>query len=430
MKVNIGWVLEKAALPLVIGALLLATFIVLWRLNSPGFQLSIGFVISAVVALLALVIGVVRAWGRFERQEDTIVRLETSLGLNAVLSSAQAQKSNWPAPISGIKFPLRWEYKRVLLPIFGFVILALTALLVPVPAVSTSVPVPAPRAWQNLNQQLNDLQEEELVDEEYIEEMQKKLQQLEAQPKEDWYNHSSLEAGESLIKQHQKEVNQMDKALEKAGNALDALTSPEAQKMSDSQREGLQNQLNAAAEALQNGQLKPNKELQEQLEGYAKDAMKGMSPEQMEDLKKGMKELQDQLDSQKGEGEGEGNGDGDGDGENSGQSGNKNNKRKGPQDPDKFGSSQEEDGPTNRELGTLADEMEGKNAVPLESRDLSKSLPGELYDISQGEHEVDLSTTSQSSGGNTSNAGTGGAATFKGNYLPEEKRALKNFFKE
>jgi len=65
----------------------------------------------------------------------------------------------------------------------------------------------------------------------------------------------------------------------------------------------------------------------------------------------------------------------------------------------------------------------------LESKDLSNTLPGDLLETTDGEHDIDKTNAKTRSGGSTDNTGAGGERVWKNSLLPEEKKAIKKFFK-
>ena len=72
--------------------------------------------------------------------------------------------------------------------------------------------------------------------------------------------------------------------------------------------------------------------------------------------------------------------------------------------------------------------MRLKKFERLENDDLSNTLPGDLLELEDGEHDVDTTPIGRSQGGDIANAGQGGDRVYQENLLPAEKKALKNFF--
>ena len=65
----------------------------------------------------------------------------------------------------------------------------------------------------------------------------------------------------------------------------------------------------------------------------------------------------------------------------------------------------------------------------LKSRDLNRTLPGDLLQLMDGEHEVREDKIGIRAGGEATNEGQGGDRVWKDSLLPDEKKALKQFFK-
>jgi hypothetical protein len=79
-------------------------------------------------------------------------------------------------------------------------------------------------------------------------------------------------------------------------------------------------------------------------------------------------------------------------------------------------------------LGEEKEKLETGDLESLEAKDLSRSLPGDLLQLQDGEHQVDENATSDGDGGSVGNAGTGGDRVWRESLDPEEQRALKKFF--
>jgi len=65
----------------------------------------------------------------------------------------------------------------------------------------------------------------------------------------------------------------------------------------------------------------------------------------------------------------------------------------------------------------------------LKSLDLSNTLPGDLLETTDGVHDIEEIDAKSRDGGSTENTGTGGERVWKNSLLPEEKKAIKKFFK-
>ncbi len=80
-------------------------------------------------------------------------------------------------------------------------------------------------------------------------------------------------------------------------------------------------------------------------------------------------------------------------------------------------------------LGNEAEKLNLNREERLKSEDLSNTLPGDLLETTDGEHDTDKSNSKVRSGGNTDNKGAGGERVWKNSLLPEEKKAIKKLFK-
>ena len=150
-----------------------------------------------------VVVGIVQ-WWRFRRTRltnvEALVWLEDALHLNNRLSAARSGVGAWPPLDARTRDLLRWRPARIAPVLLFPLMLVLAAALVPVtpPAESTPGPVQAPLAWSEVERWLDEIRETELVTEEAVDAWEEKLDSLRRQPKDAWYRHASLEAGDSL----------------------------------------------------------------------------------------------------------------------------------------------------------------------------------------------------------------------------------------
>jgi hypothetical protein len=79
-------------------------------------------------------------------------------------------------------------------------------------------------------------------------------------------------------------------------------------------------------------------------------------------------------------------------------------------------------------LGTEKEGVETGELSALEAKDLSRSTPGDLLELQDGEHDVDRSESGGTTGGDTAATGSGGDRVWRESLDPEEQRALKRFF--
>ena len=165
--VNFAWWLETFSAPLLITAVLSAAGLLVIRREFSLISLWIpaGFV-AAVVSLLALGCW---AWAakKFEKPEQSLVRIEAAMRMKNALSAAQAGVAPWPAPLGKIDAGLAWQWPRLWIPPLGALALMAAGYLIPVTARNSDTPVSSeqPQAWKQLDSELDHLTKEQVVDE-------------------------------------------------------------------------------------------------------------------------------------------------------------------------------------------------------------------------------------------------------------------------
>ena len=73
------------------------------------------------------------------------------------------------------------------------------------------------------------------------------------------------------------------------------------------------------------------------------------------------------------------------------------------------------------------DPLDTGDLEALEAKDLSRAIPGDLLQLTDGEHSVDESDSKSSTGG-SAEKGKGGDRVWRESLAPDEQRALKKFF--
>ncbi len=431
-RVNLGWWLEALSAPLLIVAMLGACGFLLARREFPEIpRWQMMAAAGGAVLLLGLICW---AWvmRKFEKPEQSLVRIEASMRMRNALSAASAGVAPWPQPVKAVDAGLAWQWSRLLVPPLGALALLAAGLLIPISARSKDGPSAPdePQAWKQIGAELDKLTKEEVVDEKYLEDTRKRLEELKAQEEEQWFSHSSLEATDSLKKSHRAETDRVERELGRAEKAL-ANIGKNAGAASQAEKNKMMEEFDQALQGLQNGAMKPNPKLLEQMKGLDLKDMAKLNPEQMQQLRENLKKNQEAMKNGKGQGEGEdwsdellagdgdqdGNGNGEGEGED-GKDGNGNGKggvNRGP-------------GHAPGVLGAQKDAVETGKLTGLEAKDLSRSTPGDLLELQDGEHDVEHSASSVSKGGNTDATGKGGDRVWRDSLDPAEQRALKRFF--
>ena len=419
-KVNFAWWLETLSAPLLIAALVGAASLLVVRREFA--QLDTWVLMAAIggtVLVLALACWVWAA-RRFEKPEQSLVRIEAAMRLRNSLSAARAGVAPWPAPIDKIDAGIAWQWPRLLVPPLGALVLLAAGLFIPMTArgLQSAGASEQPQAWKQLDTELDKLTKEEVVDEKYLEETRKKLDELRAQEEEQWFSHSSLEATDSLKKSHRAETERVERELGRADKSLGELEK-NAGTSNPAEKNRLMEEFDQALQGLQNGAMKPNPALLEQMKKLDLKDMANLTPEQIEQLRENLKKHSDAMKDGKGKGQGEDWSDellaGDGGGEEPGEGPGEGGVNRGPgHDPGV--------------LGAEKDRVEIGKLTGIESKDLSRPTPGDLLELQDGEHDVDRAPSAISAGGNTDATGKGGDRVWRDALDPAEQRTLKRFF--
>ncbi len=440
-KINLAWWLEKLAVPLVVTALLGSCLILLARRELPEFP----WMETAMTgAILLLAMGLMAWWlarRNFESPGHAMVRMEASMKLRNALSAAEQGVTPWPALPKSIDDGTRWRWSRLITPLLAAALFITASILLPVSA-KTDPDAGArdePQTWKDLQADLQALAEEDTVQEQYLEELQQRLEELRKQEEDEWFSHSSLEATDALKKMHGAEVENLERNLRKAERALNALQK-HGGKLGEAAQQRLLNEFEEALQEMGQGKMKPNKGLLDQLKQIDPKNLGQLDQEQLDQLRENMKQTAQNCENCKGGGKGQGQAGEGGAGEDwlddlleEGENGPTNEGGGGQSPPGGEGPGK---GGINRGpgtapgvLGRLGGDVESGDLEGLESEDLSKSLPGDLLELNDGEHEVDKTKLGIRAGGDIGNKGEGGDRVWKDSLLPAEKKALKQFFK-
>ena len=236
----------------------------------------------------------------FIDQREGLVRLEDRLSLNNSLTSASQGARDWPAEEikeeEVRKAGLSWNPPAVLIPILATLFLILPAIFVPIPQLKAAVeelPPNEPGAWEQMEEWLAALEEEDLIEESSIEEAREKIEELRNQPEDEWFSHSSMEATDSMRDALGKDLQEAARDLETLERDLAALQNYSGQ-MSEAAREMLMKEYDEALKNLDLNNMKLNQSLMDQLKNMdlsqlSKDMMNKLSKEQLQQLQKQLK---------------------------------------------------------------------------------------------------------------------------------------------
>ena len=422
-RVNFAWWLQKFAPLFLLTSLLSACLLIVSRRQDLTSIPSLPFAIFS----LALLASWLLAKKHFTNPEASLVRLESQMGLKNALTAANDGISRWPSPPEKTDDGFRWNWRMISLPFAAGIAFLVAGYSLPISPVDLEHrQLQQPRAWQELEADIEQLTEEEIIEEDYLEKMEERLEELKAQDQDDWFSHASLEATDSLKSSHETEVARLQRNLLKALQNFEEL---QQTKLSPADRDQLMEDLDKNLRNMEAGAMKPNLDLLKRLGENGLKELKNLTPEQQQELRQQLKKNAEKLaqtragqkkgdwldqlmaqEEKKGEGE-----------------------NNGPGDPNK---KQPGKGGVDRGPGVapqvLGDESEAfrlSRIENLESQDLSNSLPGDLLQLQDGEHEVDRSGSRPQSGGGIKSAGTGGDRIWKESLMPDEKKVIRNFFK-
>lgn len=424
-KINFGWWLQILATPLLITALVIACGILIVRReldNLPWLEIGGGTIAALALTGIACWLA---ARAHFESSQQSLVRIEAAMRLRNALTAADHGIAPWPEVPAIINDGMSWRWNRLIPPLVGAALIIACGFLIPIHAKSTlDNSAQQPTAWNELDTSLDQLDNQELVQQDYIDEMRDKLEKLREQSPDEWYSHSSLEATDNLKKNHANEQESLKNNLQRAERNLSELQKGGGGKMNEEKKQRLLNEFDQALKKMEQGGMKPNEKLLKQLQKLDPKDLDQLTPEQMDQLRENMRKHAEKLNQQGGEkgnqpGEGEDDWMKDPEGEGEDGEGEK---------PGKGG--------INRGPGTAPDVLgaphadAGKGKLErLENKNKDQALPGDLLQTSDGEHDVDESPKGPTAGGNASNKGKGGDRVWKDSLLPEEQKALKKFFK-
>lgn len=400
-RVNLAWWYQEVTIPLVCLALIGGGMVVASR----RFEWSLGLIFWVSFGLLA---GLTFVWAWQRAKEnwlnlgEAFVRLDADLGLNNSLTTASARRGPWPEMQEG-QTVVHWRFGQVVFPILAAIAFLMFGFVVPIAPAGEAEAENQPYTWSRLEAEVEELVEDEVIQEDYAEEIRKRLEELRNQKAAEWFSAASLEATDSLRQAHTREANRLERNLMKVEQALRKAGDP---KTTNEQRQKLQQQFEEALEGMRNGQMKPNEELLKKLAEAAKKGMKGMSEQEQKELQERLREMAEKLREDRGEGEGEGEpqpGEGEGD------------PNRGPGDG---GFLYGEDSP----------DLELRKFEHLDGEEDKEPDPGDLLNLEEIEHDIEKTKVGPTSSGAAKSEGLGGDRVWKDALDPDEQKSLKSFF--
>lgn len=422
-QVNTGWWLEKfnwlllgAGIVLSVLLICIRTFsAVSWSSLETGLVLGVMFLVLSSFAWM---------WSRkrFIAEEKGLVRLEERLALDSRLTAAANGVGEWPPVEEGAESTaFRWSMGTTLIPGLLAAAVVVGAWLMPLPKVAAveDVPVVEPGAWDQMEDWIATLEEEQLIEEAGIEELEGKIEELRNQPEDEWFSHASLEATDNLQETLGKQIQEMASDLNTLERDIGALQTFSTQ-MSEASRQKLLEEFNEALDSLAANGMQPNEELLKKLQELdpsqlGQKSLSSLSPEQLKDLQKQLCDCNGALGSMEGlPSMGE--------------------------DPSLQKLTLQElqaigRGGIDRGRGDAPlffgneQDLNTENIETVENTDLSRASLGETLGLGETEHEIDETAVGPSAGGAVDSLGRGGETVSRETLLPSEQAVLKRYFK-
>ena len=423
-RINFAWWLQKFAPLFLLASLLSACLLIFSRRQDLTTVTSLPLALISLTLLISWFL----ARKNFTTPKKALVRLESQMGLWNSLTAANDGIGHWPSPPEKTHDGFRWNWRTLLIPFIAGAAFLCAGYSLPISPVDIEHQQrQQPRAWQELEADIEQLSEEEIIEEDYLEKMEKNLEDLKAQDQDDWFSHSSLEATDSLKSSHQNEVTRLQRDLLRAIQTLDEMEQP---KLTPANRDQLMTDLDKSIRNMEAGAMKPNLDLLKRLGKNGIEELKNLTPEQRQELRQQMKknaqklaqtraaqekgDWLDQLMAQQ---------------ENQGEKGKKDGPEGQKKDRPGQGDIQRGPGVAPQVLGEESENFRLSRIENLEAQNLTESLPGDLLQLQNGEHEVDRSGSITQSGGGIKSAGAGGDRIWKESLMPDEKKVIRNFFK-
>ena len=348
---------------------------------------------------------------------DARVSLERHLSLHNRLTAAAAGIGEFPE-VQPVTAPYRFRWTRLTWPLAGSAAFVLAATLVPLAATSlVGKPTEPPVAWTQTTSWVEALQKNEVVQDASLEDLRERLDQLRQQPTQDWYSHSSLEAGDNLRDQTAQSLAGLQRDLETALGAVGAMEHFTENTPTTEQKLAQEN-LGNALKNLELGTLPLNRDLLNQLKEADLSHLKSLTSAQVAELKRRLQTGVQTVKASLSPGTGK-----DGDkavllaaatlAQRGGPGGPGGGKASAPLEL--------QDHPTDLKTTTTA---------PLPNQGLDNALPGDLTGVQKGDHTVDQSQyAGPAAGGAIRSTGQGGEAVWRNDLTPSEREVLKRFFK-
>jgi hypothetical protein len=401
-RLNIGWVLERVRVPILVFGIVAGLALVGMRRGGLG-----GKTCAIVLGLggsAAVVWSVWHARRSWVNLDVAFARLDAWMGWNCRLSAARQGVGPWPDPPSRIEPALvvGWEWKRVLVPWGVACLFGLATFWVPPVVVNVRRdPLQRPPAVLQVENLLAELEQNAVLAPENLETFKEQLEQIKNKAPGEWYSHTTLEAAAQLkaeVESGARSVGDQLAALE------EALEAPRGAALTHQQMDQLQRQLRDALQGVASAPVGMDRELAKRLSECASKG--GVDPKEWADLKQRLQQARECAQCKDGKFKKEGQG-----------------------ESSKTKMAGTEDDGTSEDLSfTRPTELGSAVGEALAQGDLSRALPGDSVNETRLSPKVEPSS-SVSGPGESGAQRSGAAAVWAQRPLPPaEQRRLKTFF--
>jgi hypothetical protein len=429
VKVNAARILEELGPWLAaLGAAGFAVILMLRiRGDGPPPRLVLAWLLAP--AFLMAVLAMLRVRRRLVGISASMVRLEARHRLHNALTMAGLGLAPWPEIPKVVLHGLAWRWARAAGPLAMCLLCLGAAFLLPV-SQEPVVPRPEmqPQSWGQIQEWLKKLKEESIVSPQALIEPFSKLDELRDQPEDRWFSHESLHASDTLKEQLRNKIGALGGRMADAERSLGALQE-HGDAMSEEGREQLLKEFSESMEAMKSGALPLHPDLIQELSQIDPKNLKGMSQEQLKQLRESLKNKSAACEGLDGDFGREKGFVGDGEGGDCAGRGARDRMATGP-DGEGAGEGGVSRGPGVAPLTLSEDEnaFGTSRNEGVQGRDYSRSQLGSVLDIQAGRHQVDKSAVTPAAAGEVKSEGRGGEQVWRETLTPEEKAVLRRVF--
>lgn len=281
LEINAGWWLDRW-LPWALAVAVVGAFLLLWTRWHDASTVPAVWWSIAVAAGVAAIVAWVDARRRFVSPASARILLEERLGLDARLSAAAAGVGAWPGRRIDLdrQWPVvvRWRGPLVRSILPALILLGATIVPVADARAARGHAVERPADVATVERWNDELRRERAIDEASAAEVQQAVEKILDRPREAWYEHASLEAAAHLRERTAAGLAEMSRNLAEASRAaadLAAGGNPESR-----EARAVRERLAQAAAKLASGAVRPAGDPGSPLAGGA-DTLGDLSPEEL-----------------------------------------------------------------------------------------------------------------------------------------------------